>query len=474
MNNLHIETLAVFFVTLLATFFFSYLARRHSQRHATGDALEGRNLNKWLIGLSAGATANSGFVVTAAVGLGYSYGMQWLLLPLAWLLGDLIFWQFFPHRINAFGHRTGAATLSDMLTNGLSSGVSADPQSRWLIKAISVGVALIVIASLGGYAAAQWKAGEKFIAASFGVSSLWALLAFALVLLGYTIIGGFRGSVFADTFQAVLRLGATCLAVAGMAKYIQGDWSAFEHTIRAAGSDFLLLAPNSLSATLAFMAGFAAAAIGFGFQPQILSRYLAGRSPADTRSAKWIYLFFVQFTWIAMTLFGVGLRGVFPTLADPEMGLAIFFQTHFGPVVVGLILADIFATIGATTNSILVSVAQTLKYDLLPKNQIPLSLFISIVGVGTLLLAATSQATVMDLAIRAVSLMAAAFAAPAIARAMDWQSSALSVFVALVCASIAAVVWRDVLQLHGWMNEALPGIAVGLLTHFIFARFVRP
>src|SRR5205085_3741281 len=91
MSSSHVLPIAIFIVTLLATFGFAYLGRRHSTA-AAESVLSEQKLNRWLVGLSAGATANSGFVVTGAVGLGYAYGLQWLMLPLSWLLGDAIFW----------------------------------------------------------------------------------------------------------------------------------------------------------------------------------------------------------------------------------------------------------------------------------------------------------------------------------------------------------------------------------------------
>jgi sodium/proline symporter len=88
----------IFVVTLLATFCAALLARKHTGKDEE-DGLAGRKLNRWLVGLSAGTTANSGFIVTAAVGLGYVYGLQWVMLPISWLIGDLFFWYFFPARI---------------------------------------------------------------------------------------------------------------------------------------------------------------------------------------------------------------------------------------------------------------------------------------------------------------------------------------------------------------------------------------
>ena len=98
-----------------ATFAASFLGRAHTRR-LNSDALADQKLSKWLVGLSAGATGNSAFIVTGVVGLGYTLGLQALLLPFGWLFGDIAFWIFFPDRINRLGRETKAATLTDVLS----------------------------------------------------------------------------------------------------------------------------------------------------------------------------------------------------------------------------------------------------------------------------------------------------------------------------------------------------------------------
>ena len=186
----------VFVLTLAATFAAAWLGRRHAGSHGH-DSLAGEKLNRWLVGLSAGAAANSGFVVTGAVGLGYSFGMHWVLLPLSWLIGDVVFWSLFPGRLNAFGRASQATTLSELLTRGLVGRGAA---------AVAVLCSAVVILCLGGYVSAQWLAGQKFIAGAFPVSDVGALTLFALLIVAYTGIGGFRGSVYVDSLQAVIRL----------------------------------------------------------------------------------------------------------------------------------------------------------------------------------------------------------------------------------------------------------------------------
>ena len=91
----HSVIAVVFFATLAMTYAVAFYARFRAGNDSDED-LAGRKLNRWLVGLSAGTTGNSGFIVTGAVGLGYSAGVHWVLLPVCWLLGDLIYWSLFP------------------------------------------------------------------------------------------------------------------------------------------------------------------------------------------------------------------------------------------------------------------------------------------------------------------------------------------------------------------------------------------
>jgi len=170
-------------------------------------------------------------VVTAAVGLGYVFGLQWIFLPIAWLLGDLIFWRYFPQRINAFGHRTRVNTISEILSNGLSGTAAIF---------VSILSALIIIVCLAGYTSAQWLAGQKFIVGVFAIPDYMALGMFAITIIIYSGIGGFRGSIYVDTFQALIRVGGTVLALVAIFWSAYNNQSLFISNLRDAGLNFLL------------------------------------------------------------------------------------------------------------------------------------------------------------------------------------------------------------------------------------------
>lgn len=461
-------TITVFFATLALTFCTAIFARLRASNSSGEEDLAGRNLNKWLIGLSAGTTGNSGFIVTGAVGLGYAGGVHWLMLPLSWLIGDLIFWSLFPEKLNSLARKAHAATISEMLTYDLSGKAA---------KSIAIVVALLLATFLATYTAAQWLAGEKFLSGIFDMSKTMALIVFGLTIVVYSSIGGFRGSVYVDVLQSFIRIGGTFVALIAVFWYALHDQGAFANNIATAGVDFLKPFPNAgLISILGFVGGYACAAVGFGLgQPQIVSRYMAGSSPKETKAARWIYIGFLQFTWLAMTGFGIMLRGVMPNIADPETGLSIFFQTNINAIATGIIFADVYATIASTSNGLLVAIAQTLRRDLLgalfgPQKFSLIAMTVATLGIGlvTIALSFVLPGNVFSIAIDAVSKIGAGLAGPVMIKAFGWKHSAVSLLLSILSGIAAAYIWTA----SGYgavFNEAGLGIVTSLVVNFLFS-----
>ncbi len=462
MQQVNLEAIAVFALTLIATFTVTFIARKHSSKFASDEPVD-QKINKWLLGLSAGATSNSGFIVTAAVGLGYNYGAQWIMMPLGWLMGDLLFWRFFPHRINRFGAKSKAMTISDIVTHGL-------PKNY--MKFISLSIGVLIFIGLAGYTSAQWLAGQKFVSGAFGFSGVVSLGLFAIIIIAYTSIGGFRGSIYVDSFQAVVRIIGSIIALASVIVFALGSKELFLINIEAAGLDFLNpFALGQPIIILVFLAGFAATSLGFGLgQPQVISRYLAGKNPEETQSAWWIYIGFVQFTWVSMTIFGIILRGLMPDIDDPEAGLSLFFQSNFNVVITGIIIADIFSTIAATSNSLLVAMAQSIKKDIFMTffgyKDFPLKAIILSTGLITMGISLIVDDTVVTLAIGSISFLGAGLAPAVLVRVLSWQNNPASILSAILIGLLSAVLWR-LFGEPNILNEAAIGIAAGLISNKI-------
>jgi sodium/proline symporter len=461
-------TILIFALFLIVTFGAAiYGGTKSKSEHGLAE----QKLTRWQIGLSAATTGNSGFVVTGAVGIGYSYGAHWILLPLAWMLGDLMYWKIFPQRINELAGRSKTTTLSQLLTFDLH-GSSA--------KCVSVLVAFLVVFLLGIYVSAQWLAGRKFLSGAFNLPDWSALVLFAGTIVVYSAIGGFRGSVYADVVQAFIRLTGTVIALVAVVYVASQNPEVFNGNIQAAGTEFLLFFPNpSLITSIGFVAGWAAAAIGFGLgQPQIVSRYMAGASPTETRAAWWIYIGFLQITWIAMTGFGMLLRGVMPNISDPEAGLSIFMAAHFGPILTGIILADVYATIASTSNGILVAISQVIQHDLVESNS---SLSFGkrsrqtlVLGLGlvTIALSFSLPGNVFTVVVGAASMLGAGVGGAALIKVLGLNHSGRSLLITIVVGLTSAYLWKTS-PYGGIANEAGIGILIGVLSNALFAPRMR-
>jgi Na+/proline symporter len=462
----------VFFLTLAATFGTAILGRLRAGRADSDEDLAGRGLNRWFIGLSAGAAGNSGFIVTGAVGLGYAGGVHWLLMPFGWMLGDLVFWRLFPARLNRLAREAKAVTLSEMLSFDLSGP---------LARLVSILVALLLIAFLSTYTSAQWMAGRKFLSALFDLNGFSALIFFSATIVIYSALGGFRGSVYADTLQALIRIVGTTIALTAVIWFAAQNPVSFSRNIKSAGGDFLNLFPKGAGiAAFGFVAGYAGAAIGFGLgQPQIVTRYFAGSSQQETQAAWWIYIGFVQATWIAMTVFGIVLRGVMPNIADPETGLSLFFQHNMGAIVSGIIFADVYATIASTSNSLLVAIGQALYRDLIcfrqsvsERKTATTFSAIFLIGLATIGLSLILPGNVFSISIGSVSKIGAAIGGPVMIKALKWRHSAASLLAAILTGMTAAYAW-DYFGYGAFFNEAGVGLICSLLANRLFASVAR-
>jgi sodium/proline symporter len=459
----------VFLITLVAIFGVAIFARRQSARDTNGGLAE-MKFNRWLVGLSAGTTANSGFIATGSVGLGYTFGLKSLVLSIGWLLGDLVFWYVFPARINRSGRESQATTVSDVLTYKLSGTVSS------LLGTLC---GLIILVCLTGFLSAQWLAGQKFLSGAFGVPSLIALGLFALLIVGYSSIGGFRGSVYTDVLLAIIRIAGSIIALVAIVWFAMDDRTSFSKNIAAAGPGFMSMRFGGMAGTASFMFGMAVAAVCFGLgQPQLFTRFLAGRSPKETRSAWWIYIGFVQFTWISMMVFGALLRGVVPGISDPETGLQIFFQTNTNAVLTGLILTHVFATNAATSNGLLITIAQTITHNLIPRvyreRNVWRSLLIAtlLMGLISVLVSIAMHGSAYNLALSSMPLMGAGLAAAVMIKVLGWRHSAASLLCAVVGGILIAVLWQQ-LGLGSFLYEAGIGTAGGLAINWLAVKIWR-
>ena len=266
--------------------------------------LGNRSFGAWFVGLSAGATGNSGFIMLGAVGMGYTMGLSGVIMALAWFLGDLVFWSFFPEKFNRMARDRDCSTIPELLSSGIPGRGSV---------AIRQLAGLLIVVLIGAYTAAQFSAAAKTLNVFFDLNMNIGIIVSALAILAYCTTGGLRASLWTDVVQAIIMLGITTgmLTVAYIAA---GGFSTIHQSLNAIDPSLTKFTGTFTAWTLvAFVLGYASAGFGFGMsQPQVLVRLLAGKSPEEARKAKWIYILFIQYTWHCMALFGMIARLLIP------------------------------------------------------------------------------------------------------------------------------------------------------------------
>ena len=451
-------------VLVVASLALGIYAARHIESDSEGYFIGGRALNRWAVGISAGATANSGFIVVGAVGMGYSMGVSSLLYPLAWLLGDLLFWFVFSEKINLKGKAEKAITIPQLISDDVSS------------KCIRYLGGLIIFVLLIVYASAQFIASGKALSEFFDIPVDYAMYATFWIVIGYCVWGGFRSSVWTDLLQGIGMLLLTFfvlvwgfLEVGGIGSFISAVSSFDDQYID-------LLGGRSALVLFVFVLGFAFAGFGFSMsQPQVTTRIMAAASEDEAKNARWIYIGFLHFTWMGMCLIGMIARILLPDLTDGETALPQLATEFFHPIFVGAVIAGMLATIFSSLDSLLVSSASALSVDFGIDSRMTASqrkwwykFSIVFAGLLALVLGMYMEATVFQAALFAATVLAASIGTAMTIVVLRLPRTELSLKASIVSGLIVALLWR-VYELNSYISDGLVGFVVAMLVNVLLA-----
>ncbi len=432
--------------------------------------LGSRSFGTWFVGLSAGATGNSGFIMLGAVGMGYTMGLSGVIMALAWFLGDLTFWSFFPEKFNRVARDRDCSTVPELLSSGLSG------RGGIAVRQLA---GLLIVVLIGAYTAAQFSAAAKTLNVFFDLNMNVGIIVSALAILAYCTTGGLRASLWTDVVQAIIMLGITT-GMLTAAYLAAGGFGAVHDGLYAIDPALTRFTGTFTTWTLtAFVVGYAGAGFGFGIsQPQVIVRLLAGRSPEEVRKAKWIYVLFIQYTWLCMALFGMAVRLLIPGIDDPEQALPVYAFQNFNPWLVGVILAGIFSAIASTADSQVLVSSSSLAIDVAPGFYEKMSARFGVryqqavtfvVGMLAALAAIFFSSSVFTLIIFALSMLASSLGPAMFNVILKRPTSTLAISSCMVVGLAVAVSWR-VLGYNETLNESLPGFLAGLVVHDIIVR----
>ncbi|HEY1067625.1 MAG TPA: hypothetical protein VGE52_15990, partial [Pirellulales bacterium] len=202
-------TLTALFLVMAASLWLGAAAQRAVENgpFLKSFFLGNRSLGSWTLALTA--TVQSGGTFMGFPSLVYSYGWAAALWIAGYMVVPITGLAVLGKRLAQISRRTGALTVPDLF------------RRRYESPALGLASSLLIMYFLMFATVAQFKAGALVMKLAWPESLipdnvLWAggpnfsylagLTIFAVVVVGYTLMGGFLATVWTDLFQSVLML----------------------------------------------------------------------------------------------------------------------------------------------------------------------------------------------------------------------------------------------------------------------------
>jgi len=348
------------FVAFLLLFLFVGTLTYFKNKHTTADyLLAGRSVKPWLVALSAIATNNSGYMFIGMIGYTYTMGLSAIWLVIGWLIGDFSASLFIHKQLRIRTQKEKAFSFAGILSRW-------NDTNYYTLRIIG---GIVTIVFLGSYAAAQFNAGSKALHVLFGWDySVGALIGAGMVLI-YCFIGGIRASIWTDVAQSVVMVGSMALLFFTALKTV-GGLENFVTALNSVSPNYMKLFPDNSVFTgtwapILFITGWLFSGFGVVGQPHIMIRFMAMDSPEHMTETRIYY--YSWYTIFCLLTLGVGLasRVLIPDTQnfDAELSMPTLAMNLLPNVLVGLILAGIFAATMSTADSQILSCAASLTRD---------------------------------------------------------------------------------------------------------------
>ena len=467
--------LIVFVITLFLPVIVGLVALKRT-RSQSDFFVGGRAMNKLVVALSAVSSGRSSWLVLGVSGMAYARGTGALWAVAGYTIVELIQFLTVGQRLRDDAQRYDSITLLDWFE-------SKFPDSR---RRIRVTGALIIGVFLTAYVAAQLNGGAKTLEAALQIPFWTALLAAAVLIVVYMLLGGYIAVAYNDVVRASIMLVALLvLPIVGLVEI--GGLAGLAESLR--GTDPALIDPFSLG--IGALIGFLGIGLGSPGQPHILVRYMSIDDPKNIRTAG---LF--GFAWNVVLGAGavfVGLvgRALVPAVEnlpeqDPEMAYLVLSADFFAPALYGLLVGGIFAAILSTADSQLLVVSSTVVRDVWEKvvrrdveldeqQRLKMSrLVVLFAGIAAVLLAWGAQGLVFWLVLFAWGGLGAAIG-PAVILGLFWRRTTASGVVAgMITGAIVTIVWRLWLKDPTGLYELIPGFFAATIAVIVVSLLGRP
>jgi sodium/proline symporter len=347
-----IATLLAYKLLLIGVGFWA----KSRNRDAEDFFLGGRGLGPVVAAISYSSSASSAWTLLGVSGIAYVIGISAVWIAAGSFSGMLVAWFWIGPRLMRFSRRHRQITVTDFLAHDSAGAMR---------RAIVIVTSAIVIFSFTFYVAAQFQGAGNTFASTFDLSMNEAILIGALIIMIYTMLGGFWAVSVTDTIQGLL-MAVTAILMPIVAVAGAGGFGGFLDGLRAVSTPGQL-SWNGGSAGLV-AAGFIVGALSIGFgtygQPHLLVRFMALRDEQALRRARVITIVWYAVVFLSMLFLGLVGHVLHQGVGNPETIFFVLTESLFGPFLGAVLLAAVLSAIMSTADSQLLVAASAIDHDL--------------------------------------------------------------------------------------------------------------
>ena len=463
----------LYFVVVLAIGLFFFFASKSGGEKEY--FLGGRQMGPWVTAMSAQASDMSAWLLMGLPGsvLAYGLGQAWIGIGLA--IGTALNWIIVAKRLRKFSEASGdAITFPQYLSNRFAT-------TNPTLKIIC---AIVFLVSFTIYVASSFVAGTTVFTTLFpALNESLAMIIFALIILVYTFLGGYKAVCWTDFFQGILMLIALLAVPIVIASTKTLDTSVLSQVYTFDGEEYKFTA-NLFTASWQEIVTGLAWGLGYFGMPHILVRFMGIKKPSMIKKSA-----IVAIIWVVISLAATILIAYFGRIMIGERLLVngnqklVFIELArmlFPGFVAGLLLAAIIAASMSTADSQLLVASSSFTSDIykpiIRKNASDKEVMwigrgiVIVVAVIAYFIASSKGSgaqAIMNMVENAWGLFGGAFG-PVVILSLFWKRFTYKGAIAgIVSGSVVDIFWLIYLSKPTGIYEILPAFIVGLIVSIV-------
>lgn len=428
--------------------------------------LGGKRIVGWALALSERATGESAWLILGLTGFAYAKGFSAIWIALGCMLGIVVSWIFLAKKFRQEAERYHVFTYTEYLAKKHQK---SENFIRWYSS-------FIIIFFYIFYISAQFGGGGKVLNTTFGLPEIYGIFLSAIVVILYSMAGGFFAVVWTDAVQAIIMI-LTFIATPVFTLFyilknkislepVFSNPDIFSFTSGMYGFTAGILIFNNLSWFFGYLGG----------QPQLSTRWMAMKNDRDVKKGMAIAILWTIFAYSGAISIGILGNALIEkgSLKDPEFLLPSLVLKLFPAWFSGILLVGAIAAMMSTASAqlLLTTTAisedvyhRALKKELDEKKLVFISrLTLLSVGIFALILTFTSKKLIYTIVSWAWAGIGCSFS-PVIILSFFWKRfNHRGAVASLIAGSITTIIW-----MVSGLDKYFSSIAATFLLAFTFA-----